>query len=60
MTFKENARPLAMFFLVIGLIVGAVLESIGYSVAEWFRVFAISIVGEWFIERGVTKAKGKE
>ena len=60
MDFKEAARPLAMIFLVVALIVGAILESVGYPVAEWFRVFAISVVGEWFIERGITKQKGNE
>lgn len=59
MTFKENVRPLAMFFLVIALIVGAVLEAVGYPISEWFRIFAISVVGEWFIERGITKQRGK-
>lgn len=58
MTFKDIARPIAMIFLVVALIVGAVLESVGYPMAEWFRYFAIGIVGEWFIERGVTKQKG--
>ena len=57
MNFKEVARPIAMVFLVVALIVGAIFESIGYPMAEWFRIFAISIVGEWFVERGITKAK---
>ena len=60
MTFKENARPIAMCFLVLGLIIGAILETLGYSVVEWFRTFAIAIVGEWFVERGVRKSIGKE
>lgn len=60
MTFKENARPVAMVLLVIGLIGLAVGEACGYSAVEWFRIFAISLVGEWFIERGIRKGKGKE
>ena len=60
MTFKDDARPLAMCFLVIGLIVAAVLDAIGYPISEWFRNFAIAIVGEWFVERGVRKSIGKE
>jgi len=60
MTFKENARPIAMVLLIVGLIGLAVGEASGYPTVEWFRIFAISIVGEWFVERGVTKAKGKE
>jgi len=60
MTFKENARPLAMVFLVVALIVAGVLEAVGYPVAEWFKGFAIAIVGEWFVERGITKQKGNE
>ena len=60
MTFKDNARPIAMVLLVIGIIGMAIGESIGYPAVEWFRIFAISVVGEWFVERGVTKAKGKE
>ena len=59
MSVKELARPIAMIFLVVALIVGAVLEAVGYPVAEWFRVFAISLVGEWFIERGIRKGRGK-
>ena len=55
---KELARPIAMIFLVVSLIVGAVLESVGYPMSEWFRAFAIAIVGEWFVERGITKQKG--
>ena len=54
---KEDARPIAMIFLVIALIVGAMLEAVGYPMAEWFRYFAISIVSEWFVERGVRKGK---
>jgi len=54
---KEAARPIAMIFLVVALIVGAVFESIGYPMAEWFRYFAIGIVSEWFIERGIRKGK---
>ena len=54
---KEAARPIAMIFLVVALIVGAVFESVGYPMAEWFRYFAIGIVGEWFIERGIRKGK---
>lgn len=54
---KEAARPIAMIFLVVALIVGAVFESVGYPMAEWFRYFAIAIVGEWFIERGIRKGK---
>ena len=60
MTFKENARPIAIVLLVVGLIGLAVGEACGYPIVEWFRIFAISVVGEWFVERGVTKAKGKE
>jgi hypothetical protein len=56
---KENARPVIVVFLVVGLIVGAVFESIGYPMAEWFRYFAIGVVGEWFIERGVRKGRGE-
>jgi len=59
MTFKEKARPIAMICLVVALIVGALLESLGYPMSEWFRYFAIGLVGEWFVERGVTKQKGK-
>ena len=54
---KEAARPIAMIFLVVALIVGAVFESVGYPMAEWFRYFAIGIVGGWFIERGIRKGK---
>ena len=57
MDFREVARPIAMIFLVVSLIVGAVLESVGYPMSEWFRYFAIGIVGEWFIERGIRKGK---
>ena len=60
MNFKENARPIAMVLLVVGLIGMAVGEACGYSVVEWFRSFAIAIVGEWFVERGVRKTIGKE
>ena len=56
--FKEVARPVAMVLLVVGLIGLAVGEALGYSAIEWFRIFAISLIGEWFVERGVTKAKG--
>ena len=59
MNFKEVARPVAMVFLVVALIVGAVLESVGYPMAEWFRYFAIGIVGEWIIERGIRKGKNE-
>jgi len=58
--FKENARPLAMVLLVIGLGGLAVGEACGYTSVEWFRIFAISVVGEWFIERGIRKTKGAE
>jgi hypothetical protein len=58
--FKENARPIAMVFLVVALIVGAVFESVGCPMAEWFRVFALAVVSEWFVERGVTKQVGKK
>jgi hypothetical protein len=57
--FKEVARPLAMIFLVIGIIGLAVAEACGYHPIEWFRVFALTIVGEWFVERGITKQIGK-
>jgi len=57
---RELARPIAMIFLVVALCVAAVFESIGYPIAEWFRYFAIAIVGEWFIERGIRKSKGGE
>jgi len=60
LSFKQDARPLAMIFLVLALIVTAVLESVGYPVVGWFRYFAISVIGEWFVERGITKQKGKE
>ena len=60
MTFKENARPIAMLLLVVGIIGMAVGETCGYPAVEWFRVFALAIVGEWFVERGVTKQIGKE
>jgi len=60
MTFKDDARPLSMTFLVMALIVAAMLEAVGYPVADWFRLFAISVIGEWFIERGVRKSVGKE
>jgi len=56
--FKSFARPIAMIFLVAALIVGALLESFGYPMSEWFRFFAIAIVGEWFVERGITKQVG--
>ena len=56
---KEAARPIAMIFLVVSLIVGAVMESIGYPMSEWFRYFAMGIVGEWFIERGIRKGKNE-
>jgi len=46
--------------LVIGLIGLAVGEACGYSVVEWFRIFAITIVGEWFVERGIRKGKGEQ
>ena len=57
MDFRDIARPIAMIFLVVSLIVGAVLESVGYPMSEWFRYFAIGIVGEWFVERGIRKGK---
>lgn len=57
MSFKDNARPIAMVLLVVGIIGMAVGESLGYSVVEWFRYFAIGIVGEWFVERGIRKGK---
>ena len=55
---KEVARPIAMIFFVVALIVGAVFESIGYPISEWFRIFAMSVIGEWFVERGITKQRG--
>jgi len=60
MTFKENARPIAMVILIIGLIGLAVGETCGYPAVDWFRNFAMAIVGEWFLERGVRKTIGKE
>ena len=60
MNFKENARPLAMVLLIIGLIGMAVGEACGYPAVEWFRAFALSVVGEWFLERGIRKSIGKE
>lgn len=56
---KENARPLAMIALVIGLIVMAVMEAEGYHVVEWFRYFGIGVVGEWIVERGIRKGKSE-
>ena len=60
MNFKENARPIAMVLLIVGLIGIAVGEACGYHPIEWFRNFAMVIVGEWFVERGVRKSIGKE
>jgi len=59
MNFKENARPLAMCFLVIGLILSAILEAIGYPISDWFRYFSVGLIGEWFVERGIRKGKSK-
>ena len=60
MTFKENARPLAMVLMIIGLIGMAVGETCGYPAVAWFRDFARIVVGEWIIERGVRKSISKE
>lgn len=60
MDFKEVARPIAMILLVIGLIGMAVGETCGYPAVEWFRAFALAVVGEWFVERGITKQIGKQ
>jgi len=59
MNFKENARPLAMFVLVIALIIGGLLESVGYPMSEWLRYFAIGLVSEWFVERSVRKGRNE-
>ena len=53
--FRENARPLAMVALVLGLIAMAAMEAEGYQPVLWFRYFAVGIISEWFIERGVRK-----
>lgn len=55
--FKQNARPLAMVLLVVGLVGLAVGEACGYLSVEWFRYFAIGLVSEWFIERGIRKRR---
>ena len=55
--FKEVARPVAMVLLVVGLIGLAIGEACGYSAVDWFRYFAIALISEWFVERGITKAK---
>lgn len=58
MTLKENARPVVMMLLTIGLIGLAVGEACGYPTVEWFRYFAIGVFSEWFVERGIRKGKG--
>ena len=57
MRLKDDARPIAMILLVVGIVVLAVMEAEGYTPVSWFRVFAMSIVGEWFVERGIRKGK---
>ena len=59
MMFKKNARPMAMIALVLGLIVMAVMEAEGYQPVTWFRTFALLLVGEWFVERGIRKRRSE-
>lgn len=54
-TLREVARPTVVISLVTALIIGALLESFGYPISEWFKAFAISVSGGWLIERGITK-----
>ena len=49
-----------MVLLVVGLIGMAVGEACGYPTVAWFRNFAMVIVGEWIVERGIRKSIGKE
>jgi len=49
MNFKENARPLAMFVLVIALIIGGLLGLVGYPVSELLGYFAIGLVLGWLV-----------
>ena len=61
MTFKENARPMAFYTCVATLCLLGILESIGIaSVPTWVIGTLGGYSSYWLIERGVTKAKGKE
>lgn len=60
MIFKEDARPLLMCMLGVGLIGAAAAETFGYPAPKWFITFALAYVGEWFIERSIRKGKGGE
>jgi hypothetical protein len=56
---RQAARPIAMLLLVFALCALAVGEACGYSAPTWFSTFAMSVVGEWVIERAVRKSKGE-
>lgn len=58
--FKQNARPLVMVLFALGLIGAGVGEACGYPAPVWFVRFAIAVVGEWIIERGIRKSKGED
>ena len=57
MTFKDDARPLSVVFLILGLIIAAAMEAVGYPFPSWFVPFAIAYIGEWSVERGIRKRK---
>jgi len=57
MSFKDDARPLSVVFLVLGLLGAALAESMGYPPPAWFVPFATSYIGEWSIERAIRKKK---
>ena len=57
MTFKDDARPLSVVFLVLALIGAGVAETFGYPAPQWFIAFALAYIGEWSVERGIRKGK---
>ena len=59
MTFKEDARPLSVVFCVLGIIIAGALEAVGYPFPDWCVYFMLAYGGEWSIERGIRKGKGK-
>ena len=53
---KTATRPVLAVMFGIALVAA---EFEGIELSMWFKGLATASLGEWFIERGITHAKGK-
>jgi len=58
--FRANARPIGFLLCIVTLCILAIAESVdAASSPEWAKAILAAIAGEWLLERGVEKYRGR-